>query len=58
MGAKISQSDRRDLPSILSGEEISPLIQKVIRADSGEQKQPAGYDVSVNMYPFLSQEQV
>jgi deoxycytidine triphosphate deaminase len=37
-----------NLPRILSGEEISPLIQKVVKADSGEQKQPAGYDVSVN----------
>jgi deoxycytidine triphosphate deaminase len=36
------------LPRILSGEEISPLIQKVVQADSGEQKQPAGYDVSVS----------
>ena len=36
------------MPRILSGEEISPLIKKVLPADSGEQKQPAGYDVSVN----------
>jgi deoxycytidine triphosphate deaminase len=35
------------LPRILSGEEISPLIQKVLYAESGEQKQPAGYDVTV-----------
>ena len=41
------------MPRILSGEDISPLIQKVISADSGEQKQPAGYDVSVNkIYSF------
>ncbi|MGI0091794.1 MAG: dCTP deaminase domain-containing protein [Nitrososphaerales archaeon] len=42
------------MPRILSGDEISPLIQKVIQADSGEQKQPAGYDVTVskiNSYP-------
>jgi len=36
------------MPRILSGEEISPLVQKIIQADSGEQKQPAGYDVSVS----------
>jgi len=35
------------MPRILSGEEIAPLIQKVIFAESGEQKQPAGYDVTV-----------
>jgi deoxycytidine triphosphate deaminase len=41
------------LPRILSGEDISTLIEKVISADSGEQKQPAGYDVSVNkIYSF------
>ena len=33
---------------ILSGEEISPLIQKIISVDSGKQEQPAGYDVSLN----------
>lgn len=33
---------------ILSGEEISSLIKKVVSADSGRQEQPAGYDVSVN----------
>jgi deoxycytidine triphosphate deaminase len=36
------------LTRILSGEEISPLIKKIIGADSGKQEQPAGYDVSVN----------
>lgn len=36
------------MPRILSGEEIAPLIQKVIQANSGAQIQPAGYDVSVN----------
>jgi deoxycytidine triphosphate deaminase len=36
------------MPRILSGEEIAPLIQKVISAESGEQKQPAGYDVTVS----------
>jgi deoxycytidine triphosphate deaminase len=35
------------MPRILSGEEIAPLIQKVLFAESGEQKQPAGYDVTV-----------
>jgi deoxycytidine triphosphate deaminase len=39
---------RDDLARILSGEEISPLIQKIVSADSGKQEQPAGYDVSVN----------
>jgi len=33
---------------ILSGDEIGPLVKKVVSADSGEQKQPAGYDVTVN----------
>lgn len=36
------------MPRILSGEEIAPLVQKVLLAESGEQKQPAGYDVTVN----------
>jgi deoxycytidine triphosphate deaminase len=36
------------LPSILSGQEISTLIKRVVNADSGTQEQPAGYDVSVN----------
>ncbi len=42
------------MPKILSGEEIAPLIRQVIQADSGEQKQPAGYDVtvsSIHSYP-------
>jgi deoxycytidine triphosphate deaminase len=33
---------------ILSGEEIDPLIKKVIIVNSGEQKQPAGFDVTVS----------
>ena len=37
------------MPRILSGQEISELIQKVdSRANSGEQKQPAGFDVTVS----------
>ena len=37
------------MPRILSGEEISEFIQKVdSQANSGEQKQPAGFDVTVN----------
>lgn len=36
------------MPRILSGDEIDPLIKKVVSADSGEQKQPAGYDVTVS----------
>jgi len=36
------------VPKILSGEEISRLIEKIVPADSGKQSQPAGYDVTVN----------
>jgi len=37
------------VPRILSGQEISEFIQKVYsQANSGEQKQPAGFDVTVN----------
>jgi len=36
------------MPRIMSGEEIAPLIRKVAAAESGEQKQPAGYDVTVS----------
>ena len=37
------------MPTIFSGQEISELIQKVdSRVDSGEQKQPAGFDVSAS----------
>ncbi len=36
------------MPRILSGDEIDLLVRKVIDADSGEQKQPAGFDVTVN----------
>jgi len=33
---------------ILSGDEVSLLVEKIIAADSGEQKQPAGFDVTVS----------
>jgi len=36
------------MPRILSGDEISLLVNKIIAVDSGEQKQPAGYDVTVS----------
>jgi len=36
------------MPRILSGEEIHPLIKKVTDVNSGEQKQPAGFDVTVS----------
>lgn len=36
------------MPRILSGEEIHPLIKKVVEVNSGEQKQPAGFDVTVS----------
>lgn len=36
------------MPKILSGKDIAPLVRKVAEADSGEQEQPAGYDVTVN----------
>jgi len=36
------------MPRILSGDEISLLVSKVVSVDSGEQKQPAGFDVTVN----------
>jgi dUTP pyrophosphatase len=36
------------MPRILSGEEIHPLIKKVADVNSGEQKQPAGFDVTVS----------
>ena len=42
------------MPSILSGEEIAAIIQKLVNADSGEQRQPAGYDVTlskIHSYP-------
>jgi len=42
------------MPRILSGDEIDLLVKKVIVSDSGEQKQPAGYDVTVNnIHSFL-----
>ncbi|HXQ92200.1 MAG TPA: hypothetical protein VN739_04280 [Nitrososphaerales archaeon] len=41
------------MPRILSGDEIDLLVRKVIDADSGEQKQPAGFDVTVsNIHSF------
>jgi len=41
------------MPRILSGEEIDPLIKKIARVNSGEQKQPAGFDVTVsNIHSF------
>jgi deoxycytidine triphosphate deaminase len=36
------------MSKILSGEDIAPLVQKVLQAESGEQRQPAGFDVTVN----------
>jgi deoxycytidine triphosphate deaminase len=36
------------MPRILSGDEINQLVKKVVSADSGEQKQPAGFDVTVS----------
>jgi deoxycytidine triphosphate deaminase len=33
---------------ILSGEEVSGLIKKVVAADSGQQSQPAGFDLTVS----------
>lgn len=48
MGLIFLKQHKIALPRILSGEEIAPLIQKVVNADSGEQCQPAGYDVSIS----------
>jgi deoxycytidine triphosphate deaminase len=43
------------VPSILSGEEISQLVKRFVEIDSGGQKQPAGYDVTVSkIYSFPS----
>jgi deoxycytidine triphosphate deaminase len=36
------------MPRILSGDEIDLLVKKIISVDSGEQKQPAGFDVTVS----------
>ena len=36
------------MPSILSGEEISSLVKRIEEANSGEQKQPAGFDVTIS----------
>jgi deoxycytidine triphosphate deaminase len=36
------------MPRILSGDEIGFLVKKVVSVDSGEQKQPAGFDVTVS----------
>jgi deoxycytidine triphosphate deaminase len=35
------------MPRILSGDEISILVSKIVSVDSGEQRQPAGFDVTV-----------
>ncbi len=43
------------MPTILSGDEISNLIQKIIETDSGEQRQPAGFDVTLNKIYSYSQ---
>ncbi|MGI0078276.1 MAG: dCTP deaminase domain-containing protein [Nitrososphaerales archaeon] len=42
------------MPRILSGDEISNLVKKVEQADSGEQRQPAGFDVSLSKVYFYS----
>jgi deoxycytidine triphosphate deaminase len=43
------------VPTILSGEEISLLIKQIDEVPSGEQKQPAGYDVTLSkLYSFSS----
>jgi len=36
------------MPRILSGDEIDLLVKRVVSVDSGEQKQPAGFDVTVS----------
>jgi deoxycytidine triphosphate deaminase len=36
------------MPKILSGDEIGLLVKRVVNVDSGEQRQPAGYDVTVS----------
>ncbi len=36
------------MPRILSGDEIELLVKKIVSVDSGEQKQPAGFDVTVS----------
>ncbi len=36
------------MPRILSGDEIDLLVKKIVSVDSGEQKQPAGFDVTVS----------
>lgn len=36
------------MPHILSGDEISHLIKKVENVDSGQQSQPAGFDITVS----------
>ena len=44
------------MPSILSGEEISKLVERIVPADSGKQSQPAGYDVTINKIFAYSKE--
>ena len=46
------------MTSILSGEEISSLVKRVVSADSGKQEQPAGYDVSVNTIHSFPKDQI
>ncbi len=36
------------MSKILSGDEIDLLVKRIVSVDSGEQKQPAGFDVTVN----------
>jgi len=36
------------MPRILSGVEIDLLVKRIVSIDSGDQKQPAGYDVTVS----------
>jgi deoxycytidine triphosphate deaminase len=47
------------VPSILSGEDISRFIKRKEPAKSGEQKQPAGFDVTVSkVYSYSKSEYV
>jgi len=43
------------MPRILSGDEIDLLVKRVVSVNSGEQKQPAGFDVTVNNIQSYSQ---
>ncbi len=42
------------MPNILSGEEISRLITRIEQSNSGEQKQPAGFDVTISKVHLYS----